>query len=66
MDAASSCYYHTWATDMAATRRGWVQATPLREPTGEFCRTYSTHHCGIWVVLPDPVSPTRQMTLMIK
>lgn len=46
-----------WATDMAATLLGWVQATaflPLE-------RANSTHHWGICVVLPEPVSPTNTM-----
>eukprot|EP01139_Manchomonas_bermudensis_P013825 Amastigsp_a364174_5.p2 type:complete len:111 gc:universal Amastigsp_a364174_5:472-140(-) len=42
------------ATDMAATRRGCVHATILPSAV----KPAFTSSCGIWVVLPDPVSPT--------
>lgn len=45
------------ATDMAATLLGCVQHTPF-VPTD---LAYSTHHCGICVVFPEPVSPTNTM-----
>ena len=45
------------ATLIAATRLGWVHATSLLFRT-------SRPHCGIWVVLPDPVSPTSTMVLL--
>ena len=41
---------------MAATRRGWVHAISLRVDCGP--STSSRRIWGIWVVLPDPVSPT--------
>lgn len=73
------------ATDMAATRRGWVQ--PIFKPPALYpwqkqitswvsrttqvlqiiylCMwglTSSIRYCGIWVVLPDPVSPSMMST----
>ena len=42
---------------MAATLRGWVQAIcfpPLEYPASDM-------NCAIWVVFPEPVSPTRMV-----
>ena len=44
-------------TERAATRRGWVQAIRPAVP-----RPAQRHILGIWVVLPDPVSPARMRT----
>jgi hypothetical protein len=44
------------ATDMAATRRGCVQATIFAFSCG---RSSKSTNCGICVVFPDPVSPTK-------
>ena len=44
-------------TDRAATRRGWVQAIRPRMP-----RPAARHILGIWVVLPEPVSPASTTT----
>lgn len=41
------------ATDMAATRRGCVQPIFPRE-----VYPASARYCVIWVVFPEPVSPT--------
>ena len=45
------------ATDMAATRRGWVQ--PMHP---SFAYPASARYCGICVVFPEPVSPTTTIT----
>ena len=42
---------------MAASRRGWV--TPMRPATP---RPASRHIFGIWVLLPQPVSPEMMTT----
>mmetsp|Transcript_9713 Transcript_9713/g.33852 ORF Transcript_9713/g.33852 Transcript_9713/m.33852 type:complete len:224 (+) Transcript_9713:1758-2429(+) len=47
-------------TDIAATRRGCVHA----HNRCVFARPASTTNCGICVVLPLPVSPTRTMVLV--
>gem|GEM_PF-6089985 len=43
--------------DNAATRRGWVQPIMARAPSPA-----SRHILGIWVVLPEPVSPAMTTT----
>src|SRR6478735_1093385 len=45
------------ATELAATRRGWVQAMRPRSP-----RPAARHIFGICVVLPEPVSPASTST----
>lgn len=40
-----------FATDIAATLLGWVQAIPWPFPANPAYKI----NCGIWVVLPDPV-----------
>src|ERR1700722_3393116 len=44
-------------TDSAAKRRGWVHAIRPAKP-----RPAARHILGIWVDLPDPVSPARITT----
>ncbi len=44
-------------TVRAASRRGWVWAIAPRTP-----RPSSRHSLGIWVVLPEPVSPATTTT----
>ena len=46
-----------WEMDNAATRRGWVQPIFASMPSPA-----SRHILGIWVVLPEPVSPAMTTT----
>ncbi len=46
-----------WAMVTAASRRGWVTPTRPLMP-----RPASRHILGIWVLLPQPVSPETMTT----
>jgi hypothetical protein len=48
------------ATLIAAMRRGWVQPIMPRVP-----QPAARQHLGIWVVLPEPVSPEMITTRLV-